>query len=109
MALVRLVVGDQSSVEVDQLRKTVNALLLVLQRAGENIVAGDTAEAVLQSISEGIAVGSDSDPEATLVSGTATGLELVGLRVMNRHPRRPGMVPGSVENIKSMDDDDAQK
>lgn len=109
MALVRLVVGDQSSVEVDQLRKTVNALLLVLQRAGENIVAGDSAEDVLQSIGEGIAAGVDSDPETTLSSGTPTGLELVGLRVMNRHPRRPGMVPGSTVNTKDMTDDDAQK
>lgn len=109
MALVRLVVGDQSSVEVDQLRKTVNALLLVLQRAGENVAAGDTAEDVLQSISEGIAVGVDSDPATTLVSGSATGLELVGLRPMNRHPRRPGLVPGDTASLRTMEDDDAQK
>jgi uncharacterized protein YgbK (DUF1537 family) len=90
MALVREVTGDQSSAEVDQLRRTVNALLVALQQVGDNVAAGDTAEDALQALAEGLAVGSDSDPEGTLVSGSASGAELVGVRPYAKHPRRPG-------------------
>lgn len=95
MARCRLVVGDQSSAEVDQLRRTVNALLLVLQRAGENVTAGTSAEAVLESIAAGIAAGADTDPAGDLTFGTPTNVELVGLKVMNAHPKRPGSRQGS--------------
>jgi len=92
MARARKVVADTSSEEIDQMRRTLNNLLRVLETAGANIVAGDTAEAVIQSIGEGIAAGADTDPETTLASGAASGLELVGVKPTPLHPRRRGAV-----------------
>lgn len=91
MARARLVVADTNSEEIDQMRRTLNNLLVALEQAGANIVAGDTAEVVLQSLGEGIAAGADTDPQTTLVSGTASGVELVGMKPTPLHPRRRGL------------------
>jgi hypothetical protein len=90
MAQVRLVVGDQSSAEVDQLRRTVNALLLVLENlSGTTFTAlADFQEALANSISTG--TDGDFTTATNSDSYTGTGVELVGLRVMNPHPPRPG-------------------
>lgn len=107
MAKVRLVVGDQSSAELDQLRRTCNALLLVLENlAGTSFTAlADFQEALENTLSTGL----DSDFTTATNSDdySGTGVELVGLRPMNRHPRRPGAVPGS--NLEEADADDASR
>lgn len=105
--LVRLVVGDQSSAEVDQLRKTTNALLLVLENlAGTSFTAlADFQEALENTLTTG--VDSDFTTATNADSYTGTGAELVGLRPMNRHPRRPGFVVG--DNVVAGDVDDANK
>lgn len=107
MAKVRLVVGDQSSAETDQLRKTVNGLLLVLENlAGSTFTTlADFQEALENSLSTGL--DSDFTTATSADSYTGTGAELVGLRPMNRHPRRPGLVVG--ENLKPASVDDANK
>ena len=96
MAFVRLVVGDQSSAEVDQLRRTSNALIQVLANLADATFTtlADFQEALANTISTG--VDGDFTTVTSANSYVGTGLELVGLRPMNRHPRRPGGVGQTV-------------
>lgn len=94
MAKARLIRGDQSSAEFDQLRKTVNALLLILENAGNMVTAGATAGAVIQAIGDAVASGADTNPQAR-AGYTGTGLEIVGLKPTAKHPDRPGFVAGT--------------
>ena len=94
MAKARLIRGDQSSAEFDQLRKTVNALLLILENAGTQVTGGATAGAVIQAIADGIASGADTNPQSR-ASYTGTNLEIVGLKPTAKHPDRPGFVAGT--------------
>jgi len=94
MAKARLIRGDQSSAEFDQLRKTVNALLLILENAGNAVTGGATAGAALQAVAEGITAGADTNPQAR-ASYTGTGVEIVGLKPTAKHPDRPGFVAGT--------------
>ncbi len=93
----RLVVSDQSSAEVDHLRRTMNALLLILEDLGARLAAEVTTAptaadleilSVFQSISDGIRDGADTDPDGELGAATTTGLSIEGLRPTPRHPRR---------------------
>jgi hypothetical protein len=92
MAFVRLVVGDQSSAEIDQLRRTSNAMIQILDNlAGTTFTAlADFQEALANTISTG--VDGDFTTITNADSYVGTGLELVGTRPMNRHPARPGSV-----------------
>ena len=109
MANVRLVVGDQSSAEVDQMRKSLNGLITVLEN-----IAGTTFTTVAdlqEALANSLSTGSDGD-FTTATSSDAyvgTGAEIVGLRPMNRHPRRPGFVAGDVSNVKAMTLDDVNQ
>lgn len=105
MAFVRLVVGDQSSAEFDQLRRTSNALIQVLDNlAGTTFTTlGDFQEALANTISTG--VDGDFTTATSADAYVGTGLELVGLRPMNRHPRRAG----AVLQLKTMTADDGAK
>ena len=107
MARVRLVVGDQSSAEVDQLRRTVNALLLVLENlAGTTFTDhADLQEALANTLSTG--VDSDFTTTTSADSYVGTNVEVVGLRPMNRHPSRPGFALGT--QLVPMSADDASK
>lgn len=104
MAFVRLVVGDQSSAEFDQLRRTVNTLLQMLESAETSLTAGASAEDVLNAWADAVRTGTDNNP-AAIANVSDTGLEIVGLRPMNRHPARPG----SVGQTKAMTLDDGAK
>jgi len=105
MAFVRLIQGDQSSAEFDQLRRTSNALLLVLENlAGTTFTTlADLQEALANTLSTG--TDSDFTTGTSADSYVGTGVELVGLRPMNRHPARPG----SVGQTKAMVTDDGAK
>lgn len=94
MAKKRLVLGDQSSAEIDQIRYTLNNLLKVLETAAASITAGASAEDVLNALSAGIAAGADTNPNA-VANVVSTGLELVGVQPMNAHPARAGFKPGT--------------
>lgn len=102
--LVRLVVGDQSSAEIDQMRRTQNALLLVLENlAGTTFTAlADFQEALANTLSTGL--DSDFTTATNSDSYSGTGVELVGLRPMNRHPSRPGAATGTQLKTGSADD-----
>ncbi len=104
MAFVRLVVGDQSSAEVDQLRRTVNTLLQMLETAEASLTAGATAADVLNSWADAVRTGTDNN-SASIANVTSTSLEIVGLRPMNRHPARPG----HIGQTKAMELDDGAK
>lgn len=96
MAKKRLVVGDQSSAEVDQLRKTVNNLLKILENAGASITATCTAEEVILAIAAAVTTGLDNNA-GTVGSAdyVSSNLELVGVQPMNAHPSRPGAAIGT--------------
>lgn len=101
---VRLVVGDQSSAEVDQMRRTSNALLLVLENlAGTTFTTlADFQEALANTLTTGVDSNFTTGTSADAYVGT--GVELVGVRPMNRHPARPG----SVEQLKAGSANDAK-
>lgn len=111
MAKVRLVVGDTPSVEVDQLRRSMNALLLIIENVASQVSAGDvTAEEGFTALQAALSAGMDDDIEG--VGGgsnnyVGTKVEVVGLRPMNRHPRWAGTATGT--NLKPMEADDAQR
>ena len=106
MAFVRLTVGDQSSAEFDQLRRTVNALLLMLESASASVTAAATAENILKAWAEGITAGRDTNPGSVALV-VPTNVEIVGLRPMNRHPARAGSALGT--QLTAMTSDDAAK
>ena len=93
----RLIVADQSSQEFDHMRRSYNALLLILEDLGARLTA-EVATApsaadleiisVFQSISDGIRDGVDNDPDGELGVAGTTGLAIEGLRPTPRHPRR---------------------
>lgn len=95
MAQARKVVGDQNSAEFEQVRNTLNTILLMLEAAGAAIVAGDTAEDVLQTIGEAITAGTDSSAAPTAANYAPTEREVVGLVVTPQHPTRPGFATGT--------------
>ena len=93
----RLIVADQSSQEFDHMRRSYNALLLILEDLGARLAAEVTTApsaadleilAVFQSISDGIRDGVDSDPDSELGTHVPTSLPIEGLRPTPRHPRR---------------------
>lgn len=89
MAQVRVLVsGDQFSAEVDQLRRTVNGLLLVLENlAGTTFTTlADLQEALENTLSTG--ADSDFTTATSADSYVGTGAEMVGLRVRAQHPPR---------------------
>jgi hypothetical protein len=88
MARARLVTADTSSEEVDQLRRTVNTLLLMLETAEASLTAGASAEDVLNAWADAIRTGTEDNPES-IANVVSTGRELVGLRPSPTHPQRP--------------------
>jgi len=95
MAKKRLVVGDQSSAEIDQIRETLNNLLKILENAGASITATCTAEEVFLAIAAAVTTGVDNNA-GTVGSAdyVSSNLELVGVEPMNKHPLRPGFKRG---------------
>jgi hypothetical protein len=87
MARARLVVSDVSSEEVDQLRRTVNTLLLMLETAEASITAGASAEDVLNAWADAVRTATDDNPES-IANITSTGREVVGLKPTPTLPRR---------------------
>ncbi len=91
MAFARLIVEDQSSATFDQVRKTVNTLVFMLETANVSITAGATAEQVLQAWAAGISNGVDNNPAGT-ANIVSTNREIVCIKPYIRYPNRPGLV-----------------
>lgn len=90
MAFARVIVEDQSSATFDEIRKTVNTIIFMLEAAGTSVTAGATAEQILSAWSAGIAVGVDSNPAAT-ANIVPTNREIVCTKPNIRYPNRPGL------------------
>jgi hypothetical protein len=76
---VRLIVGDQQSAEFEQLRRTVNNLLRMMETAKASLVATATAADVLTAWSDAIETGRDNNP-GTIANVVSTDNEVLGLR-----------------------------
>ena len=91
------------------MRKSLNGLLHVLENlAGTTFTAfEDFQEALANTLNTG--VDSDFTTATSTDAYVGTGAELVGLRPMNRHPRRPGFVAGDTSNVKALSLDDVNQ
>ena len=86
MAKARKVVADQNSEELDQLRRTVHTILLLLENAGNLGGAATTTPAeTFQAIADAISSGVDVDNGNYI----GTGLVVEGVDPTPKHPRRP--------------------
>ncbi len=90
MAQAVVVVGDSGSQEVDELRRTVNSLLLMLESAEASLTAGATAENVLNAWADAVRTGVDNNP-AAIANIAPSNRQIVGVKVTPLHPRRPLM------------------
>lgn len=104
MAFVRIVTGDLPSAEKDQLRRTVNTLLQMLETAEASLTAGASAEDILNAWADAVRTGRDNNP-ASIANVVSTGLEVVGVRGTAQHPPRPG----SDGQLKAMTLDDGDR
>ena len=76
MAKVKIVTSDTSSAEIDELRLTVNSLVNQLATLNStDVTDAGSLLAAAQAIGDAATAGTNG---------------LVGQRVTNRHPRRPG-------------------
>ena len=87
---IRKINADQHSAEFDQLRRSFNNVLRMLEGAEASLAAGADAEAVLQAWADAVRDGVDAnnDSETNVV---ATDVPIVGVKPVNggglpRHP-----------------------
>lgn len=88
MARARLVVADTNSGEIEQLRRTLNSLLHMLESAEASLDNSATAEAVLAAWAAAVRTGTDDNPDSE-TGVLPSGREIVGLKPTPTHPRRP--------------------
>lgn len=85
---VRRVVSDNSSQEVDELRRQFNNLLLVVENMCALVAAGTVTTAELGLEALGLAISTGTDTTASVTNHVGTGRELNGVRPTPTHPRR---------------------
>lgn len=104
MAKARLVVADVGSAEMDQLRRSVNALIVVLQNVASEVDAGNiTADEAFTVVLNSLSTGVDSsitgvDGGANNYAGTTR--EIVGTKPTPLHPKQPR---GQLADMKASD------
>lgn len=105
MAKARLVVADQNSAELDQIRRGLNALMVVLENVASEVDAGNiTADEAFTALLTTLSTGLDStiasiDGGANTYTGTER--EVVGCRPTPLHPKQ---VRGSLRSMSKDDD-----
>lgn len=105
MAKARKVIADQNSAEFDALRRSVHAILVVLQNVAGAVDAGDiTADEAFTVLYTTISAGLDAD--IALVDGglnnyAGTNIAVEGIHPTPKHPRRPNV--GAVADIDQND------
>jgi len=90
------VIADQSSAELDALRKTVHSLILVVRNLCTlgGVSANHAALiAILLAVGENIDNGTDIDGTGY----TGTGLEIAGVIPQPKHPQRPSFSDNLVD------------
>jgi hypothetical protein len=100
MAKGRRVVGDQNSEELDQLRRLVHTLLVMLRNAGDDL-ANATADASVTDIGAGLRDAIDSGVDSAATGYTGSGLAIEGVIPSPKHPRRPNV--GKIEDLDLRD------
>jgi hypothetical protein len=93
MAKGRKVVADQNSAELDQLRRAVNGLLVVLENISTQVDAA-TITATEGFVALGLTINTGLDSTVATINGgantyTGTGIALEGLIPTPKHPKRP--------------------
>lgn len=89
---IRKINADQNSAEFDQLRRTVNNILRMMETAKASITATATAEEVLTAWADAIETGVDNDPndvatgDIVVSNGAIVGLKPVNGGGLPRHP-----------------------
>lgn len=87
MAKARVVVGDQNSAEFDELRRSFNSLLVVLENICAEVVATTlTAEEGLEALDAALSTGVDSS--GTPAAHVGTGRQVVGVKPQVLAPPR---------------------
>lgn len=81
---VRRVVSDNSSQEVDELRRQFNNLLLILENVATENAGAMTVDQAFAAIAQALSTGTDSDS----ANHVGTGREINGVRPAPTHPRR---------------------
>lgn len=97
---IRKINGDQHSAEFDQLRRTVNNILRMIEGASVSLGDTATAEAILQAWADGVRDGIDSNPDNE-TNVTGTNASLVGLK-----PTNGGGLPRHPMQNRALSDDD---
>lgn len=92
MARARKVVADMNSLEVDELRREFNALVLVLENLASEVDAGNiTADEAFTALYTTLSTGTDSDITGVDSGGndySGTGLTVAGVKPEPQHPRQ---------------------
>ena len=86
MAKVQKVIGDQNSQEFDELRRSFNTLLAVLENLGANLVSATPVESG-GALQDALVSGVDDNPN-TISNVVVTGLPIHGIDSTPKHPRR---------------------
>ena len=103
MAKGRKVTADQNSEELDQLRRCVHSIMIVLENAGNLGGAATTTPAeTFQAIADAISSGLDS----TNGSYVGTGIHVEGMIPQPKHPRRPRAAVAASGNVVDLDQND---
>ncbi len=77
---VREIVGDMQSAEIQQMRRSFNSLLRMLETAEASLTAGADAEDVLNAWADAIRTGQDDNP-ASIANVVSTDNEMLGIRI----------------------------
>lgn len=99
-AKVRLVVGDQNSLELQALERSFNSLLLILQNiAAEEAAATTSAVEAAAALSNALSTGKDTDT----TNHTGTQRLVYGIRPTPTHPQRRAEVVTELQTMQSSD------
>lgn len=87
MAKARVVIGDQNSAEFDELRRSFNSLLIVLQNICAEVEATTlTAEEGFEALGAALAAGVDAS--GSPAGHVGTGRQVVGVKATPTIPQR---------------------
>lgn len=90
MAKARKVVGDQNSEELDQLRRCVHTLMIMLENLGTDL-ANATADSSVTNIGVGLAAALSTGVDSAATGYTGSGLNIEGVDPTPKAPRRPSV------------------
>ncbi len=90
MAKARKVVADQNSEELDQLRRCVHTMMIMLQNLGTDLAAA-AAVANINNIGTGLEAAMSTGVDTAATDYTGSGLVIEGVDPTPKAPRRPSV------------------